>query len=196
VGHAHLSRRAARGAARRASAAGVDEHAALARRASWLLAVVWVAELGFLLTGRAAAVVARPPSASLAFVMLAVLRASRHIRCCSCWWALPRFALLLADARALLLGFERAQIFGAFLPSVLLLRATVEASPRIDRLRDGVGRLGAAQARNWTLYGAHGLGAVLNVGAMAILAPVVARDAGDDERALLAGCAARGVGTA
>jgi len=162
-----------------------------------LLAVVWLAELG--------AIVTRQPLLSslatvglAAFVLLAVLRASRHIRVLFLLVssASVAIALTLADAGALLRGFERAQIFGAFLPSVLLLRATAEESPRIARLREGIGRLSPTQARNWVLYGAHGLGAVLNVGAMAILAPVVTRDASDDERAQLAGAAARGVGTA
>lgn len=164
---------------------------------SGLLALVWVAELGFLLFRLP--LLSTLATVGLAmFVMLAVLRASRHIRVLFLLvgTASVTIALAFADARALLRGFERAQIFGAFLPSVLLLRATADASPRLDRLREGVGRLTEAQARNWTFYGAHGLGAVLNVGAMAILAPVVARNAGDDERTQLAGCAARGVGTA
>lgn len=162
-----------------------------------LLAAVWLSELGHLVTRQPA--LASVATLGLgAFVILAVLRASRHIRVLFLTVVTISvvLALLLVDARVLLLGFERAQIFGAFLPSVLLLRATVDASPRIDRLREGMNRLTPAQARNWTLCGAHVLGAVLNVGAMAILAPVVARGAGDSERVLLAGSAARGVGTA
>ena len=97
---------------------------------------------------------------------------------------------------ALLRGFERSQIFGAFLPSVLLLSATVESSPRLDELRTGLGRLDSNAAQNWTLYGSHALGAVLNVGALSILAPVAARGADAAHRTLLASSAARGVGTA
>ncbi len=169
----------------------------LGRLSAVLLAIVWVAELGVLLTRHAA--LSSLAAAGLAvFVVLAVLRASGHIRALflGVTTASVALALLFADAASLLRGFERAQIFGAFLPSVLLLRATADESPRIARLREGVGRLTPAQARNWVLYGAHGLGAVLNVGAMAVLAPVVARDASEDERALLAAAAARGIGTA
>jgi hypothetical protein len=162
-----------------------------------LLAIVWIAELGVLLT-RQPALSALAAAGLAVFIVLAVLRASGHIRVLflGVTTASVALALLFADAASLLRGFERAQIFGAFLPSVLLLRATADESPRIARLREGIGRLTPAQARNWVLYGAHGLGSVLNVGAMAILAPVVARDAGEDERALLAASAARGIGTA
>jgi hypothetical protein len=90
-------------------------------------------------------------------------------------------------------GFGRAIVFGAFIPSVLLLRATVEASPRIARLHADLGRLDHAAAQNWTLYGSHALGAVLNVGAAAILAPLVARGADDARRAELGAASARGV---
>jgi len=162
-----------------------------------LLAVVWLAELGVIVT-RLPLLSSLATVGLAAFVLLAVWRASRHIRILFLLVssASVAIALTLADAGALLRGFERAQIFGAFLPSVLLLRATADESPRIARLREGIGRLSSVQARNWVLYGAHGLGAVLNVGAMAILAPVVARDAGEDERVLLAAAAARGVGSA
>jgi hypothetical protein len=118
--------------------------------------------------------------------------------CCSSLWS--GASLLIAwragDLHVLFRGFERAQIFGAFLPSVLLLRATVEASPQLESLRRGVTTLDRGAVRNWTFYGSHVLGAILNVGAMAILAPVVNRDADDAERRALASSAARGVGTA
>jgi hypothetical protein len=169
----------------------------LARASGWLLAAVWAAELGALLTR--APLLSRAAMAGLAvFVALALLRASRHIRVLFLMvgGTAAVIALYLGDARVLVRGFERAQIFGAFLPSVLLLRATVEASPRVAALRRGIAGLTPAEARNWTLYGSHALGAVLNVGAMAILAPVVVSAARDADRLGLASSAARGVGTA
>jgi hypothetical protein len=171
--------------------------ARLARASGVLLLVVWLAELGALVT--------RIPLLSgiamigLAFfLMLALLRASRHIRILfvSVTGVAVAIAAALADAGVLLRGFERAQIFGAFFPSVLLLRATVESSPRLDSLRKGVGGLNPLEACTWTLYGAHALGAVLNVGALAILAPVVTHGVSDDERIALASSGARGIATA
>ncbi|HET9023222.1 MAG TPA: hypothetical protein VFN64_01540 [Burkholderiaceae bacterium] len=169
----------------------------LARISGWLLLLVWLAELGALLT-HAALLSTVATFGLIAFVVLAWLRASRHIRVLFVLVAggAAGIALFLGDPRVLVRGFERAQIFGAFLPSVLLLRATVETSPRVARLRVGVGRLTDEQARSFTLYGSHALGAVLNVGAMAILAPVLERHAGDARRVELAASAARGVGTA
>jgi hypothetical protein len=182
VGHAALS---APGTTRLAQASG------------WLLLVVWLAELGALVTR--VPVLSQLAMAGLAaFVVMALLRASRHIRVLFVLvtGAAVAIAIVLWDASVLVRGFERAQIFGAFLPSVLLLRATVESSPLVTELRSGAGAMSNDQARNFALYGSHTLGAVLNVGAMAILAPLLARDADDERRAALASSAARGVGTA
>ena len=132
------------------------------------------------------------------YMLMALGRSSPHIRvvfvlvvaasACIAW--------SLGAPNAMLAGFAKSQVFGAFLPAVLLLRATVEVSPRIAVLRGDLGRLEDQAAVNWTQYGAHALGAVLNVGATAILAPVVAKEAGPAERAELARSSARGVGGA
>lgn len=182
MGHAELS------------AAGASR---LARLSGWLLLVVWLAELGDLLTQ--APLLSRVAMVGLmAFVALAWLRASGHIRLLFVLvgGGAVGIAWYVGDPGVLLRGFGQAQIFGAFLPSVLLLRATVETSPRVAALRSGVGKLTDDQAGSFALFGSHALGAVLNVGAMAILAPVLARDAGDARRVALAASAARGVGTA
>lgn len=169
----------------------------LARASGWLLVGVWLAELGSVVTsGRVLSGLALV--GLVTYVALAWMRASRHIRVlfvCVTWLAFA-IAWFAGDWRILLRGFERVQIFGAFFPAVLLLRATAESSPQVNRLQTSVERLSAAQARAWTLYGSHALGAILNVGAMAILAPAVTRDAGDARRAILASGAAHGVGTA
>lgn len=171
-----------------------------ARAASASAAVlvgVWVAELGHLLT-RSPVLGAVSAAGLVVFLALALLRASGHIRLlfmvvCGVAGAL---ALWQGHADALRQGLQQAQVFGAFLPSVLLLRATVQASPRSRRLQQGMSALTPAQALHWTLVGSAGLGTVLNVGAMAVLAPVVVRDADEARRAELAGCAAKGVGAA
>lgn len=164
------------------------------RISALLLCTVWVAEAVRvflplpLLAGLGAACLG-------GFAVLAWLRASRHIQVLFAV-AIGASALMAwsqGSAAALASGFQRAVIFGAFMPSVLLLRATVEASPRIERVHADLGRLGPAAAQNWTLYGSHALGAVLNVGASAILAPIVTRGVDERQRAALAASAARGV---
>jgi hypothetical protein len=169
----------------------------LAQLSGTLLAGVWIGEL--------AAIVHPAPLLSTAvglalaaFLLLAAARASAHIRvlftvvvalaAAMAWWQ--------GVPEALLHGFRRSEIFGAFLPSVLFLRATAESTSRIARLRHGLGDLDAAAAQNWTLYGSHALGAVLNVGAMSVLAPVVTRGVDEAQRTRLASSSARGVGTA
>ncbi|HEX6634553.1 MAG TPA: hypothetical protein VF038_11335, partial [Usitatibacter sp.] len=157
-----------------------------ARFSGMLLALVWAGELAGIVRPHPALSAA---TAALlgAFLLLALARASRHIRVLFVVVAGVSAALAWKGGvpEALVHGYRRSQIFGAFLPSVLLLRATAEESPRLERLRRGLGALAPAAARNWTLYGSHALGAVLSVGAMSVLAPVVTRGADDAERAAL-----------
>ena len=130
-----------------------------------------------------------------AFVLLALTRGSPHIRgfFVVVIAAAASLAWVHAVPQAFARGYERAQVFGAFLPSVLLLRATVEASPLLPRLLKELSRLDDASLRNWTLYGTHALGTVLNVGAMSMLAPVVTHGADAQRRRGLAGASGRGI---
>lgn len=168
-----------------------------ARLSGMLLAAVWIGELARIVHAQAALSAA---SAILlgAFVLLAWLRASRHIRVLFLVVTGVSAAIALGGgvSHALAHGYERSQIFGAFLPSVLFLRATAEESPRLERLRHGLGTLSPEAAQNWTLFGSHALGAVLSVGAMSVVAPVVSRAADDAQRTQLATSSARGVGAA
>lgn len=167
----------------------------LAALSAGLLLGVWVCEIGLMLSWHP--LWSQVAVGSLvAFLGLALLRASSHIRIlfavvCAVAGGL---ALWQHDAAGVMKGLSQAQIFGGFLPSVLLLRATVQLSPHRAHLQDRLGTLSLAQARHWTLMGSHALSAVLNVGAMAVIAPVVTRGADADRRAQLAVCAARGVG--
>ena len=169
----------------------------LAPVSALLLGIVWLAEM-VRIFHPAPALATVAGFCLAAYVALALARASMHI--------LVLFLLAVGvsvavawtvgSPAALQAGFAKAQIFGAFLPSVLMLRATVEASPRIEQLRGDLGRLGHEAAQNWTQYGSHVLGAVLNVGATAILAPVVAKNADPERLPDLARSSARGVGGA
>ena len=164
---------------------------------SALLAFVWAAELA-LLVQPSPVLLAASGIALAAFVVLAWLRATPHIRVLFLVLAAVSGIVAAASGEMAVLvrGFEKSQVFGAFLASVLLLRATVEASPRLERLRSGVEMLDPPAAQNWTLYGSHALGAVLSIGAMSILAPVAAANASGEARVGLASSAARGVGCA
>lgn len=132
------------------------------------------------------------------YMVLAFGRSSLHIRLLfiAVTAASIGIAWFQGSAAALLAGFDKGQIFGAFLPAVMLLRATAEASPRIAGIRSDLQRLDPAAAENWMQYGSHALGAVLNIGATAILAPVVKQGADAERRAALARSSARGIGGA
>lgn len=133
-----------------------------------------------------------------AFALYAWFSASAHIRalflaillgCAASSWS-------HGSADAMAAGLARALVFGAFFPAVILLRATVEASPRLDRLRAELTGMDPASAELLTLHGSHGLGSVINVGASAVLAPVVTAGVDDARRTALAATSARGVAIA
>jgi len=169
----------------------------LTRVSALLLGIVWIVEIGLIF--QRAPILDFLGSACLAgYIVMALARASAHIRTLFllALGASLAIAWSLGSVAGLAAGFAKSQIFGAFLPSVLMLRATAEASPRIERLRADLGRLGHEAAQNWTQVGSHALGAVLNVGATAILAPVVARGADPSRLPDLARSSARGVGGA
>jgi hypothetical protein len=169
----------------------------LAPASALLLGIVWIAEM-VRIFHPAPALATLAATCLAAYVAMALARSSAHIRMLFLLAAGVSVAIAawLGSTAALVAGFTKAQVFGAFLPSVLLLRATVEASPRIGALRADLGGLGHEAAQNWTQYGSHALGAVLNVGATAILAPVVARGAAPERLPDLARSSARGVGGA
>ncbi|MEO8079384.1 MAG: hypothetical protein ABI641_02565 [Caldimonas sp.] len=169
----------------------------VARFSGWLLAVVWLLELVHL-AYRGPLLSALGLSGLLLFVALALLRASPRIRIlfAAVIGAAVSIAAIKGDFSMLLAGLERARIFGAFLPSVLLLRATAEHSPRVATLRGGIASLDRGGRENWMVSGSHALGAVLNVGAMGVMAPMLAPDTPAAERESLAAASARGVGTA
>ncbi len=163
----------------------------------WLLAAVWLLELVHL-AYRGPLLSALGLIGLLLFVALALLRASPRIRIlfAAVTGAAVAIAAIKGDLSMLLAGLERARIFGAFLPSVLLLRATAEHSPRVARLRGGIASLERDGRENWMVTGSHALGAVLNVGAMGLMAPMLAPGTPAAERETLAAASARGVGTA
>ncbi len=132
------------------------------------------------------------------FAVFAWFRASTHLR--------MLFALIVAlcaalaawqgSAQPILSGLMRAMVFGAFIPAIVMLRATVETSPRIEKVRERLERVDGSAAEFLTLHAAHGLAGIINVGAAGVLAPVVAAAADDAARVRLASASARGVALA
>ena len=129
------------------------------------------------------------------FAMFAWSRASTHLR--------ALFAVIVTICGGLsawhgslepvLTGLVRAMVFGAFIPAIVMLRATVEASPRIGEVREGLEGVNGPAAELLTLHASHALGGIINVGAAAVLAPVVGATADRAALERLASASARGV---
>lgn len=98
--------------------------------------------------------------------------------------------------RALWAGLGEATIFAAFFITLVVLRSTADRRPETLRTRDLMALLAPRQRLTATLFGANVMGAVLVVGAHAILAPVHDRNAPERERERIAIIALRGMGLA
>jgi hypothetical protein len=90
-------------------------------------------------------------------------------------------------------GFASAATFMAFFGSIVLLRAVADQRPEIARARDLFTGLRPAETNSAFLVGAHLIGAVLVVGVMAILAPILKQDADDEARRRAAEVSQRGM---
>ena len=102
----------------------------------------------------------------------------------------------LGDWGALWAGMGDATIFAAFFLTLVVLRTAAEQRPETLRTRRLMALLEPRQRLAATLFGANVMGAVLVVGAHAILAPVHDRDAPEPERRRVAVIALRGMGLA
>ena len=118
------------------------------------------------------------------FVVLAVPRSGRHTQILCAVLALATIVLAEIYGRwdAVPEGLSRATIFPAFLSTIILLRATAEQRPEIISARHLFGSLEQARRDNGLVIGTHFLGAILQVGVFAILAPILKRDTPDEER--------------
>ncbi len=90
-------------------------------------------------------------------------------------------------------GVEGATVFAAFFGTIMMLRATAERRPETVSARDQFERLDAGQQSGAFLIAAHAIGALLVVGAMAVLAPIQGADANDVERRRAAEVCLRGM---
>ena len=90
-------------------------------------------------------------------------------------------------------GVARAAIFPGFLSTIVLLRAAADQRPEIASARRMFGVLDPARRDSGIVIGTHLIGAVLQVGVFAILAPILGRDASVAERREVFTAAIRGM---
>lgn len=129
------------------------------------------------------------------FVILVLPRIAGHSRILLS--ALAAVTLIIAaiygEWGAILDGIARAAIFPAFLATIVLLRATADQRPEITAARQMFGALDPDRRDSGVVIGTHLIGAVLQVGVFAILAPILGRDAPEEERRNVFTAAIRGM---
>ncbi len=96
--------------------------------------------------------------------------------------------------RPVLDGLVFALVFTTFLPTILLLRVTIDASPEVWRSRAVFASMPVAERTGGMLAGGNVLGSVLTLGVFPVLAPLVPRDASEAVRGDMARACLRGLG--
>ena len=138
-----------------------------------LLFLLWALELGRL-AWDSETVRAVGGLMMAAYVTLSIAR----LRRATMWLCAPLAVLAAALAGAfdswneVVRGFESASIFMAFFGSIVLLRGLADRRPEISRTRRLFAGLGEKETSGAFLVGAHVIGSILVVGALAILASI------------------------
>lgn len=166
------------------------------RLATALLAALWLLAVFSIVFPEGAAAVA-PVMAGLlaAFVLVALPRTTWHTRvlCGVLGAATALLGAVYGHWEAVPEGLARATIFAPFLSTIVLLRATAEQRPEITAARRMFGALDPERRDSAVVLGTHLLGSVLQVGVFAILAPILGRDASDEQRREVFVVATRGM---
>jgi len=131
------------------------------------------------------------------FVLGAIPRLSRHTQVLCGALALVTIALawFYGQWSAIPTGVQKAAIFPAFLSTIVLLRATADQRPEIADARQMFSALDPTKRDSGIVVGTHLIGAILQVGVFAILAPILGRDAPVQERREVFTVAIRGMAT-
>ncbi len=112
---------------------------------------------------------------AVVFVALALIRAHRAIRLLCL--ALIAATLLLAELggvwRHLPAAVEASTAMVPFLAAILLLRGLADLRPELARARALFGAMSPAHRAGGFLVGAHLIGSILNIGVLAVVAPIV-----------------------
>ena len=131
------------------------------------------------------------------FVVGVVPRLARHsqILCGALAAAAVALAWHYGQWSAIPDGIAKAAIFPAFLATIVLLRAAADQRPEIAAARKMFGALDPTKRDSGVVIGTHLIGAILQVGVFAILAPILGRDASAEERRQVFTVAVRGMAT-
>lgn len=162
-----------------------------------LLALVWAEELLAILWPtpqlKSAALVA-----FIAYLAVAAWRAQRRTQVTILVLALAGAALLPAQAglEPVARGLEFAMIFGAFIPTMFLARATADNNPEIERSRAAFAAIAGPRRNTGFLLGSHAIGSIMTAGAFAVMSVILPHTASGEERRSAALASLRGMNLA
>lgn len=130
-----------------------------------------------------------------AYVVLALVQGSRAARwlCGALAAATVTLAAVFDVADAAVDGIERAFVFAAFVPTIVLVRATAELRPEVVAARRSFQDLDPAHWSGGILFGCHALGSAISIGVFGLLAPIVGTDEPLERRVAIVRLAVRGL---
>ncbi len=130
-----------------------------------------------------------------AYVGLALVRAARQARwlCGALAAAIVVLAWWFGVADAAVAGVGRALVFAAFMPTIVLIRATAEQRPEVTAARRSFGTLEAAHRVGGILFGCHVLGSAISLGVFGLLAPIIGTEGTPESRIPIVRVAVRGL---
>ena len=158
---------------------------------------VWLTQECFLLSGEYKFSVASVVFLA-AFGAFALVRASFHVRAIFIAAIFLSLLCLLAiqSPDPILIGLHRAEVFGAFIPAVIFLRASLQPFARIQPT---IAKVAESDNKDILLKGLTGnflVGSLLNVGSLHMLVAQLRSEASNIEMARLAQASAIGVACA
>lgn len=162
-----------------------------------LLALVWAEELLAILWP---ALPLKPAAlaAFAAYLAVAAWRAQRRTQVTVLILALAGGVLLPAQAGLgpVMSGLEFAMIFGAFMPTMFLARATADNNPEIERSRAAFAAIAGPRRNTGFLLGSHAIGSIVTAGAFAVMSVILPHAASGEERRRAALASLRGMNLA
>jgi len=153
----------------------------LRRLAGMLLFGLWVGAIADMAWNIPEAIAV---SALTTFVLISLIRGSRQARlvCGALAGAIVALGWTFGVADAAFAGIDRALVFAAFMPTILLVRATAEQRPEISQARQLFRKLDVAERSGGILFGCHALGSAISIGVFALLAPIVGTEGSPESR--------------
>ena len=109
------------------------------------------------------------------YILLALVHGSRQSRwlCGVLAGAIAALGWTFDAVDEAVTAIDRALVFAAFLPTILLVRATAELRPEIARARRSFRRLDPSERSGGILFGCHILASVISIGIFGLLAPII-----------------------